>query len=95
MDIVKLSRNSRSLLEQLADRFPPDQLEICRDHATGGEWGELVDNMSAVLVKRNIPVTPAERDALAALLNMYPVPLEDYDYISNRDQTLAALNVQA
>ena len=94
MDVAKLAREANELLERLADRFPPDQLRICRTLAAGGEWGELVDNMCAVLVQDDVPVTIAERDALTALLNMYPIPLEDYDYISNRDQTLAALQVQ-
>ncbi|WP_190812735.1 hypothetical protein [Saccharopolyspora pogona] len=93
MDLVKLSRDSQSLLERLADRFPPDQLRMCRESGKGGEWNEMVDIMCAVLVKRNVPVTQDERDALADLLAMYPVPVEGYDYINKRDEILATLTV--
>lgn len=93
MDLVKLSQDSQALLERLADRFPPDQLRMCRESGKGGEWNEMVDIMCAVLVHRRIPVTQDERDALADLLAMYPVPMEGYDYINKRDELLAGLTV--
>ncbi|MBB5156102.1 hypothetical protein [Saccharopolyspora phatthalungensis] len=53
----------------------------------------LIDVMCASLIKRKIPVTSEERDMLANLLAMYESPVEFYDYITNRDETLAALTV--
>lgn len=93
MDFVKLHKDSSGLLERLAGRFPEDQLRMCRDLSEAGEWPELVDLMCAVLVKWKIPVTPEERDALADLLAMFPIPTKDYEYIDNRDDVLAALAV--
>ncbi|MEY8040097.1 hypothetical protein AB8O55_11885 [Saccharopolyspora cebuensis] len=93
MDLVKLSRDAQALLERLADRFPPDQLRMCRESGQGGEWNEMVDIMCAVLAKHEVPVTQDEWHALADLLALYPVPVEGYDYINKRDEILAALTV--
>lgn len=93
MDLAKLRTDSRELLERLADRLPQDKLNEYRSLSDVGEWAILVDLLSATLVKRNIPITPAERDALADLLALFPTTVEDLDYITHRDQTLAALTV--
>lgn len=93
-DLGRLADNATDLLERLADRFPADQLRMCRSLATGGEWGELIDLISAVLVNRQVAVTPSERDALAELLYMYQVPKDEHDYITNWEQTLADLNIR-
>lgn len=93
IDLVKLSEESHALLGQLADRIPTDQLEACRSLARGGEWPELIDLISSVLVTDQIPISPAERDALAALLRMQPIPSSRHHYIANRDQTLGSLHV--
>ncbi|MBB5152841.1 hypothetical protein [Saccharopolyspora phatthalungensis] len=50
--------------------------------------------LSASLVTRQIPVSPSERDALAALLNWFrPAVVADLAYIRDRENTLASLNV--
>jgi hypothetical protein len=88
-----LNKDSKDLLERLADRLPSDRLENCRTFSKVGEWGVLVDEMCAVLVKRNIPVTQDERDALADLLDMFPIPAEHHKYINNREEILASLTI--
>ncbi|MEV0702660.1 hypothetical protein AB0I53_32720 [Saccharopolyspora sp. NPDC050389] len=93
-DLRKLSADSNALLERLADRLPPDRLEEYRTLSHVGEWSMLVDLLSASLVTRQIPVSPSERDALAALLNWFrPAAVADLAYIHDRENTLASLNV--
>lgn len=93
MDLAKLRSDSRELLEQLADRLPEDKLSDYRTLSDVGEWATLVNLLCASLVHRHIPITQGERDKLAQLLAMFPVPADDLDYITNRDETLATLTV--
>jgi hypothetical protein len=76
-----------------ADRLTGQQLRWSRTFSDVGEWAELVDGLCAYLVKREIPVTPAERDALAAVLAQFVGPLPDYEYLADPDRTLARLTV--
>ncbi|WP_424187295.1 hypothetical protein ACOBQX_05635 [Actinokineospora sp. G85] len=84
MDLVKLHNQTRELLEALADRLPADRLAGYRSLSAAGEWAELVDLVGASLVKRQIPVTPAERDQLAEVLAQFP-PNPEYRYLSDPD----------
>lgn len=89
-----LSADAQALLELLANRLPANRLEEYRTLSNVGEWGILINELSASLVVRQIPVTPAERDALAALLNWFrPAAVSDLAYIRDRDNTLSSLNV--
>ena len=90
-----LARESRALLEALADRLPPQHLEHYRSYSAAGEWVLLVNGLCGSLVRERIPITPAERDAVAAVLASFSTPVRHYDYINDRDGTLAALNVVA
>jgi hypothetical protein len=89
----KLHQESRALLESLADRLPAERIEWLRTYSDVGEWLFLVDGLCASLVKRQIPITPNERDALASVLTIYPPPGGRFRYMNNSDETLAALNV--
>jgi len=51
VDLVRLHKDSRDLLERLADRLPPDKLATYRTYSNVGEWAELVDVLCASLVK--------------------------------------------
>jgi hypothetical protein len=55
---------------------------------------ELVEGLCAYLVKGRLPVTPAERDTLAAVLAQFTRPNPDYSYIDDPEGTLAALTVR-
>ncbi|MEV0034221.1 hypothetical protein [Nocardia sp. NPDC050793] len=90
--INKLNKESRGLLERLADRLPPETLAQYRTYSDVGEWGELVDGLCASLVKRQISVTPAERDSLAELMAMFS-NRQDYVYLSNPERVLSQLAV--
>lgn len=89
----RLRTDSNALLETFADRLTEQQLTWSRSFSSAGEWTELVDGLCAYLVKREIPVTPAERDALAEVLAQFRDPSPDYTYLGDRDGTLAALTV--
>lgn len=89
----RLHRESLALLEELADRFDADKLKRLRTYSFVGEWGLLMESICATLIKRQIPITPAERDALAAVLALSPNISDRYPYWHTREQTLASLNV--
>ena len=89
----ELHVDSRALLERLADRLPTDKLHTYRSYSDAGEWSELLDVLSATLVKHQIVVSPAERDILADLLARFSQPLEGYAYLSNPEGVLSKLNV--
>ena len=91
--IRRMNRDSRALLESLVDRLLPERVERLRIYSDVGEWGLLVNGLCGTLVKRQIPITSAERDALAAVLAMFTTPRRGYDHIDDPDGTLAALNV--
>jgi hypothetical protein len=93
VDLVKLHKDSRELLERLADRIPPDRLTTYRTYSDVGEWAELLDALSASLVVRHIPVTSEERDLLARLLAMFETPKEGYTYLSDPQSVLSQLTV--
>ena len=93
MDLVRLHKDSRDLLERLADRLPPDKLATYRTYSNVGEWAELVDVLCASLVKGQIPVTPEERNSLAGLLAMFETPREGYAYLSDPQRVLSQLTV--
>lgn len=57
-----------ALTEQYAARLPADVLDSLRTFDAVGEWGELVSELTACLAQDGIPITPAERDELAALV---------------------------
>lgn len=89
----KLREDSNALLDMFADRLTEQQLSWSRSFSEVGEWTELVDGLCAYLVKGEIPVTPAERDALAAVLAQFRSPRPVYEYLCDPDGTLAALTV--
>jgi hypothetical protein len=89
----KLNHDSRALLDMVADRLTEQQLDWSRSFRDAGEWGELVEGICAYLVKGQIPVTPTERDAVAAVLDQFIDPRPVYKYLNDREGTLAALTV--
>lgn len=89
----KLHIDSRALLESVADRLPDERLARLRTLSDVGEWSLLVNGLCASLIKREIPVTPAERDALTAVLASFTAPHQRYKYLNDPEGTLAALNV--
>ncbi|MGW5753701.1 hypothetical protein [Nocardia rhamnosiphila] len=89
----ELHIDSRALLERLADRLPTDKLATYRRYSDAGEWSELLDVLSATLVKLEVVVTPAERDALADLMARFAQPLEEYAYLGDPEGVLSRLNV--
>ncbi|MQY24860.1 hypothetical protein [Nocardia aurantia] len=93
MDLVKLHNDSRALLERFADRLSVETLATYRTFSDVGEWGELIDNLCASLVLDRIPMTPAERDSVTALLAMFPIPPEDYTFLGDPSRVLTGLNV--
>ena len=88
-----LHEESRALLESVTDRLEPERVDRYRSLSDVGEWVELVESVCATLVKRRIPVTAEERDALAGVLARLSRPKRGYDFVNDPQGTLAALNV--
>lgn len=93
-DLSWLNTKSREVLEQLADRLSPHDLDSNRTLNFAGEQAIMLNNLCASLIKGEIPVTEHEQRALAELLNWFrPATVTGLDYIRDRDDTLAALNI--
>jgi hypothetical protein len=88
-----LHEESRALLESVADRLPPEHVDQYRTLSNVGEWRELVESLCASLVKGEVPITLAERDALAGVLARLTRPKPGYDFVNDPEGTLAALAV--
>jgi hypothetical protein len=88
-----LHREARELLDALADRLPSGRVERLRTFSDVGEEVLLVNGLCASLIKREIPITLAERDALARVLALFETPVADADHINDPDATLAAVSV--
>lgn len=88
-----MNSDCRALLALLSDRIPGEQLESCRSFSAAGEYAELVDVIAAILVKRQIPVTSVERDALREVMAMFSQPMDGYAYLGNPDLTIAGIKV--
>lgn len=93
-ELNRLHWDSRALLDSLADRLPADEIARLRAASEARDWIELVDGICAQLVQGRVEVTAAERDALAAVLDMFQLPKEErYRYVNDAEGTLQALNV--
>ncbi|WP_181724424.1 hypothetical protein [Nocardia gipuzkoensis] len=53
----------------------------------------LVDVLCASLIKRRIPVTEAERDAVANVLGQFDPPVEGYRYLNDPQGVLSELHL--
>ena len=95
MTPMELRDRSAGLLDRLADRLPAAELSQLRRYNAVGEWGLLVDELTAALVQDRIAIRPSERDALRELLYAFDPPGQTYKYISRRDEVLAELVVEA
>ncbi len=89
----KMSKDSRDLLESVADRLPSDLVESYRTYSDVGEWAMLVDVLCATLINRRIPVTEAERDAVANVLGQFNPPVEGYRYLNDPQGVLSELHL--
>ncbi len=77
------------LLDQLANRVPPAELEQLHEFLEVGEPGELFDNLAALFIKEQLPVSREEYDELAALVKC--ISVDDHPFL--RPDMLARLNV--
>lgn len=91
MKTAELRARTTALLDRLADRLPPDRMAQYREYAFVGEWAMLVDELAAGLVRRRVPVTEDEREALREILYSFRVPAPDHRHIENRDEVMASL----
>ena len=57
-------------------------LATVREYAEAGEWGEEIDLLLACLIAARRPVTAAEREELAALLEAMGLPAEPAEGLS-------------
>jgi hypothetical protein len=84
MNESEIIERAEVLPDRFADRLPAQTLDSLRLMEIGGEYGELTIELAASLAARSVPVTPAERDELAALLAATGMPADP----------IAQLNVQ-
>lgn len=94
MDLVSLHNDSRSLVEQLAERLPDKRLAGFRSYSDAGEWDLLINSLLATLVNRQIPITTAERDLLGNLVARFDRPVNYCDFINDPD-ILSKLTIES
>jgi hypothetical protein len=73
---TEIIQRAEGLPDRFADRLPPETLESLRLMEAGGEYGELVIELTASLAGREVPVTARERDELRELLTATGMPTE-------------------
>jgi hypothetical protein len=79
------------LLNQLAGRFPEEDVDHYRGLLWAGEWEELVDVLIAHLGAQDIRLTVDEYADLERLLNTYDLPVPGYAFLNDRAHILAQL----
>lgn len=67
MDKHERARRANALPDRFEDRLDPADLQDIRTMMRGGEWGVGLDVLLAALASTGTPITPDERDELAAL----------------------------
>ena len=81
-----------ALLDALAPKLTEEKLKQERTWVWVGEWGLMLDNVSATLIKGAIPVTATERDLLDRALTIIGDQQGDaFTYLNDRQGTLDAL----
>jgi len=79
MDEAELAARTARLPDTFADRLPRDALRALRIMADGGEWGEMLDLLLAVLSQAGTAVTAAERTELRQVLTGWRLPAAEVD----------------
>jgi hypothetical protein len=93
MKPIELRDKCTALLDRLGDRLPHDQRDQLRRFNSVGEWPELASNLAAILVRRKIPVSAAEQEALREILYAFNPPVSGYPELNNPDEVLASLTL--
>lgn len=84
---------SASMIDMFADRQTAEELESLRTLQFVGEWHYMFNMLCLHLVVGKIPVTPAERDAVAEALRIFDTSDPSMPYLSSPDTTVSALTV--
>ncbi|HEY2312037.1 MAG TPA: hypothetical protein VGH96_00380 [Streptosporangiaceae bacterium] len=85
MDAYEIARRARTLPDQFAARLPEVALAGLRLMAEGGEYGELVAELTATLVKTRAVVSAAEQRELRALLEAMGIPASQVGQLTISD----------
>lgn len=73
---AELAAQTKALPDIFAGRIPAADLAGLRSMAGGGEWGELLDLLVAVLHSNRVPVSTAEIDDLRQVLSGWGLPTD-------------------
>jgi hypothetical protein len=79
MDEAELAARTARLPDAFVDRLPLDALQAVWVMAEGGEWGEMLDLLLAVLSQTDAAVTVAERAELRQVLTGWGLPVAEVD----------------
>jgi hypothetical protein len=84
MDEHEIARRASALPSAFADRVSSETLESLKLMDEGGEYGELMIELTASLAASHAPVTRREKDELLALLQATGMPAEDIERLAVR-----------
>lgn len=79
MNEAELLTLTARLPEMFADRVSESERGGLRSMAGGGEWGELLDLLLAILLQTRAPVTADERNQLRDVLAGWGLPTSQLD----------------
>lgn len=82
MDQHEIARRASGLPNRFASRLPASSLAALQLMNNGGEYGELVIELTATLVKTGAEVSPAEHRELRTLLEATGMPTHPADQLS-------------
>jgi len=82
MDEYEIAQRASSLPGRFADRLPANTRTIIGLMDEGGEYGELVTELTDALAEYQPPVTVAERDELLALLKAVDAPTDPIEELN-------------
>ncbi|GAA3860119.1 hypothetical protein GCM10022243_27560 [Saccharothrix violaceirubra] len=91
--LVRFHEEALPLVAGLAGRISDDDLDSLEGLGEAGEWGFFFDELSALLHRSRIGITPAERDVFVDLIGLFTLPT-GHDFINDRDEVVASLNVR-
>lgn len=89
----EFNKISKNLLERLRGRLGEEDQRFADEYWGHGEWGLLMEVVLDSLTREQVALLPEEYDLAKRLVMHFQPPHQHHDFINNREEALAALNV--
>src|SRR5262249_28724791 len=91
--VNEFNETSKNLLEKLRGRLGDEDQQFADEYWGHGEWGLLMEVILDSLTREQIALSQQEYDLVKRLVMHFQPPHDHHDFINNREEALAALNV--